>query len=114
MCLNGVPLSRQKVRLTPLQRLQQRFAKESAKTGQSFLDLEFDDPDSDATPTAFFNIHHALKAHAMRTRTAHTVGFGDDPVGLQSGVYRVDLLPPFTTKPAIVLAPNRCPSRRAL
>jgi hypothetical protein len=63
----GVPLARQKIRLTPLQRLQRKFAKEAADTGQSFLELQFDDPDRDARPTAFFNIHHALKAHAMKT-----------------------------------------------
>lgn len=61
----GVPASRQKARLTPLQRLQHKLEKERAKTGQSLLGLEFDDPDRDQPPTAFFNIHHALKAHAM-------------------------------------------------
>ena len=110
----GVPLSRQKVRLTPLQRLQQRFAEESAKTGQSFLDLEFDDPDSDATPTAFFNIHHALKAHAMRPDGPHS-WFGSPPVGLQSGVYRVESISALYYKAGN--SPWRLqsfPSRRAL
>lgn len=61
----GVPLSRQKTRLTPLQHLQRKHDRETQKTGQSFLDLEFDDPDGETSQTAYFNIHHALKAHAM-------------------------------------------------
>ena len=63
----GVPLSRQKIRLTTLQRLRRKFEKETAKTGQTMLGLEFDDPDGDQSSSAFFNIHHALKAHAMKT-----------------------------------------------
>lgn len=63
----GVPMSRMKVRLTPLQRLRKKFEKESMETGQSHLGLEFDDPDRDTPATAYFNIHHALKAHAMKS-----------------------------------------------
>lgn len=63
----GVPFGRQKVRLTPLQRLQRKLDKERETTGQSILGLEFDDPDRDQSVTAFYNIHHALKAHAMKS-----------------------------------------------
>src|SRR5690606_36350915 len=63
----GVPLSRQNVRLTPLQRLRRKRDHEAAKPGQCSRGLEFDDLDRDVSATAFFNIHHALKAHAMRS-----------------------------------------------
>lgn len=63
----GVPMSRLKARLTPLERLRKKFEKESVETGQSHLGLEFDDPDRDTPATAYFNIHHALKAHAMKS-----------------------------------------------
>jgi hypothetical protein len=63
----GVPFSQRRERLTPLQRLRRKFEKETAKTGQTILGLEFDDPEREEISSAFFNIHHALKAHAMKS-----------------------------------------------
>lgn len=64
----GLPAARQKARLTPLRRLQRKLEKEKERTGQSLLGLEFDDPDRDQSTTSFYNIHHALKAHAMKAK----------------------------------------------
>lgn len=65
----GHVFARQKVRLTPQQRFQRSLQREASTTGQTLLGLDFDTTDqTDASSqNGFFNIHHALKAHAMRT-----------------------------------------------
>jgi hypothetical protein len=62
----GVPLARQKTRLSPLQKLQRKLSKESLIKGQSFFTFDFGDQEQESTQTAFYNIHHALKAHTMK------------------------------------------------
>lgn len=62
----GATFARQKVRLTPHERFQRAMQKEANKTGQTLLSLDFDTGEQ-GEPSAYFNIHHALKAHAMGT-----------------------------------------------
>jgi hypothetical protein len=61
----GAAFRGQKVILTPVQKLVRRLEKQRLFTGQEMLQLDYDDP---AVPTsAYWNLHHALKAHAMST-----------------------------------------------
>ncbi len=64
----GASLARQRAILTPQQKFQKKTLRESAR-GQSFFTLDFDTANSSESnqPDAYFNIHHALKAHAMKT-----------------------------------------------
>lgn len=62
----GAALRGQKIILTPAQKIQRSFDREQKKTGQSFFDLDLTDT-GDAAERGFWNIHHALKAHAMPT-----------------------------------------------
>ncbi len=55
-----------KIPLTPVQRMKRNWEKKRAKTGQSFFELDFNDTDN-PSQRGFWNIHHALKAHAMPT-----------------------------------------------
>jgi hypothetical protein len=55
----------EKVVLTPVQKMVRRFEKQRALTGQELLQLDFADPTAQAT--GYWNLHHALKAHAMPT-----------------------------------------------
>jgi hypothetical protein len=61
----GSSFARQRVQLTPLQKFQRSVSKEAARKGQSLLALDFDLADEPSD--TYFNIHHALKAHAMST-----------------------------------------------
>lgn len=61
----GAAFRSQKVVLSPIQRMMRRFEKQRAITGQELLQLDFSDPA--AQPTGYWNLHHALKAHAMAT-----------------------------------------------
>lgn len=65
----GDVFARQKVKLSPQQRFQRSLQREAAATGQTVLGLDFDTTDQtdSSSHIGFFNIHHALKAHAMRT-----------------------------------------------
>jgi hypothetical protein len=64
----GASLARQRAIISPQQRFQRKIQRESAR-GQTFFPLDFDV--ASATDSnhqdAYFNIHHALKAHAMKT-----------------------------------------------
>lgn len=63
----GASLARQRITLTPEQRFQRKIQNESL-SGQTFMDFDFDVPSSKSEGNeAFFNIHHAIKAHAMKT-----------------------------------------------
>lgn len=64
----GLALARQRAVLSPEQKFQRRVQKEISR-GQSFFSLDFDSasPAAETKQDAFFNIHHALKAHAMST-----------------------------------------------
>lgn len=64
----GSKLARTRVVLSLQERLQRKLVKQSLKTGQGLLELDFDsaEPEMQAG-RGFYNIHHALKAHAMRT-----------------------------------------------
>ncbi len=65
----GEVFARQRVRLSPQQRFHRSLQREAATTGQTVLGLDFDTTDqtNSSSHNGFFNIHHALKAHAMRT-----------------------------------------------
>jgi hypothetical protein len=60
----GVDFAAIKIRLTPVQKIQRKFEK-VRQTGQELLGLTFDEPDAQDGQTGYWNIHHALKAHAM-------------------------------------------------
>lgn len=68
----GDVFARQRVRLSPHERFQRGLQREVAESGQSILGLNFDAADDEGSSSlkAFFNIHHALKAHAMGTGLA--------------------------------------------
>lgn len=51
--------------LSLLERLIKSFAREKAKKVQGVLDFEFSESD-EASKSGYWNIHHAIKAHAMR------------------------------------------------
>lgn len=63
----GHEYRREKLNLTPGQKLVRRLQRHSRKTGQGILPLDFDTGD-EGTPgqTGFWNFHHALKAHSMK------------------------------------------------
>jgi len=61
----GAAFRGQKVVLSPIQMMLRRFEKQRALTGQELLQLDFSDPAAQAT--GYWNLHHALKAHAMFT-----------------------------------------------
>ena len=60
----GAEFATMKIRLTPVQKLQRKFEK-VRQTGQELLGLTFDEPTEQDGQTGYWNIHHALKAHAM-------------------------------------------------
>ncbi len=60
----GAELSAMKITLTPVQKIQRRLEKVRL-TGQELLGLTFDEPAEQDGQTGYWNIHHALKAHAM-------------------------------------------------
>jgi hypothetical protein len=62
----GASLARQRAIVTPQERFRRKTQKE-ADGGQTFFALDFDLGSSETKEDAFFNIHHALKAHAMTT-----------------------------------------------
>ena len=62
----GAAFAGRRLQLTPKEKFLNRLEKESARTGQEALGLEFDDGE-DAASGGFYNIHHALKARAMST-----------------------------------------------
>jgi hypothetical protein len=51
--------------LTPVQQLEKRLERLRRKTGQDFLPFDFGDSPVDGQK-GYWNIHHALKAHAMK------------------------------------------------
>ncbi len=61
----GAAFRGQKVTLSPVQKLVRRLEKQKLLTGQELLQLDFSDPA--AQGTGYWNLHHALKAHAMAT-----------------------------------------------
>lgn len=61
----GAQFVRRRAPLTGAERMQRSFSRETSKTGQRILDFDFEDSDNPAA-TGFWNIHHALKARAMR------------------------------------------------
>ena len=54
-----------KLILTPAKKLERRFERERQKTGQEFFPFDFRESLEEGQK-GFWNIHHALKAHAMR------------------------------------------------
>ena len=60
----GAEFSAMKITLTPVQRLQRKFEKVRL-SGQELLGLTFDEPTEQDGQVGYWNIHHALKAHAM-------------------------------------------------
>jgi hypothetical protein len=60
----GAEFAAMKIRLTPIQKIQRKFEK-VWQTGQELLGLTFDEPSAQDGQTGYWNIHHALKAHAM-------------------------------------------------
>jgi hypothetical protein len=65
----GAVFARQRLKLSPHERFQRTLQQDMAVSGQGILSLNFDAAEEDHSPNlrAFFNIHHALKAHAMGT-----------------------------------------------
>jgi hypothetical protein len=61
----GAAVRRIKVVLTPGKKLARRFEREREKTGQEFFPFDFRETLEEGQK-GFWNIHHALKAHAMR------------------------------------------------
>ena len=56
---------RKRVPLTPVEKIQRSFAREAARSRQIVLGLDFTEPEP-VERNGFWNLHHALKAHAMR------------------------------------------------
>ncbi len=57
-----------KIKLSPAQKFERKLHKELANKGQDFLRLDFDLADeSNRSQQGFWNIHHALKAHCMKS-----------------------------------------------
>ena len=54
-----------KLLLTPAQKLERRLERVRQKTGQDFLSFDFGDSPVEGQK-GYWNIHHALKAHAMK------------------------------------------------
>lgn len=65
----GDVFARQRVQLSPEERFRRSLQREALSSKQTMLGLDFDSADgSDPYKhDGFFNLHHALKAHAMRT-----------------------------------------------
>lgn len=61
----GAAFRNQKVVLTPIQKMIKRLENQRKLTGQELLQFDFSDPQAQAT--GYWNLHHALKAHAMAT-----------------------------------------------
>lgn len=61
----GAAFRGQKVVLSPIQKMVRRLEKQRLFTGQELLQLDFPDPAAQAS--GYWNLHHALKAHAMAT-----------------------------------------------
>jgi len=61
----GAAVRSTKVILTPGKKLHRRFEREREKTGQEFFPFDFRESLEEGQK-GFWNIHHALKAHAMR------------------------------------------------
>jgi hypothetical protein len=59
----GAAFRGQKVILSPVQKMVRRLEKQRLFTGQELLQLDFSDPA--AQSSGYWNLHHALKAHAM-------------------------------------------------
>jgi hypothetical protein len=65
-CANvGAAVRRTKVILTPGKKLTRRFERDRQRTGQEFFPFDFRETLEEGQK-GFWNIHHALKAHAMR------------------------------------------------
>ncbi len=60
----GAEFASLKIKLTPVQRIHRKFEKVK-QSGQELLGLVFDESEAQDGQTGFWNIHHALKAHAM-------------------------------------------------
>jgi hypothetical protein len=71
----GVEFAAMKIRLTPIQKIQRKFEK-VRQSGQELLGLTFDEPDAQDGQTGYWNIHHALKAHAMSSGLTTQVALG--------------------------------------
>jgi hypothetical protein len=58
-----------KLRLSPRERWEKKVQKKSVSSGQMLLEFDFDtgDTEQETKFRGFFNIHHAIKAHAMAT-----------------------------------------------
>ena len=64
----GSSIARTRIVLSPQERLHRKLLKQAAKTGQGLLNLDFDSAEPEMQMgRGFYNIHHALKAHAMKT-----------------------------------------------
>lgn len=63
----GMEFQGKKVELTVAEKIERKLAKESRRTGQAMLGLEFDLEDERKTvlQRGFWNLHHALKARSM-------------------------------------------------
>jgi hypothetical protein len=63
----GMEFQGKKIQLTVSEKVERKLAKESLRTGQALLGLEFDVADERTTVTqrGFWNLHHAIKAHSM-------------------------------------------------
>ena len=59
----GAAFRGQKVILSPVQKMVRKLEKQRLFTGQELLQLDFSDPAAQAS--GYWNLHHALKAHAM-------------------------------------------------
>ena len=60
----GAEFASLKIKLTPAQKIHRKFEK-IRQSGQATLGLVFDESDGEDGQTGFWNIHHAIKAHAM-------------------------------------------------
>lgn len=60
----GAEFSAMRITLTPVQKIQRKLEKVRS-AGQELLGLTFDEPAESPGQTGYWNIHHALKAHAM-------------------------------------------------
>lgn len=61
----GAAVRGTKLILTPAKKIERRFEREREKTGQEFFPFDFRESLEEGQK-GFWNIHHALKAHAMR------------------------------------------------
>ena len=80
------------VHLSPIEKLKRKLEKESVKTNQALLGLEFvDESESNPALAGYWNIHHAFKAHVMKFEiatqivwesTLNPAGKGQDPASI--------------------------------